>query len=44
MVYVSLVHISFFTCLVLPVSLGYLWGDVLGAFVWGSLVARVIGE
>ena len=43
MVHSSLVPISLFVSFVLPTALGSLWGDALGGFVWGGLVARVIG-
>lgn len=36
------VPISLFVSFVLPTALGSLWGDALGGFVWGGLVARVI--
>jgi len=30
--------------LVAPTILGSLWGDVMGGFVWGGLVARLFSE
>ncbi|KAH7925171.1 hypothetical protein BV22DRAFT_1105047 [Leucogyrophana mollusca] len=35
------VPLALFFGFVVPVLLGYLWGDPMGAFVWGGLVSRL---
>lgn len=38
------VPIAFILGLVVPVSLGYSWGDLVGAFIYGGLVTRLARE
>lgn len=39
-----LVPIAFILGYVVPVSIGYSWGDPVGAFIYGGLVTRLASE
>lgn len=36
--------LALFCGLVVPTAIGYLWDDVLGAYIWGGLVSRLVSE
>lgn len=38
------VPMALLTGFVIPPLVGALWGDKLGSFIWGSLVARLMSE
>lgn len=38
------VPIAFILGYVVPVSMGYSWGDPVGAFIYGGLVTRLASE
>lgn len=40
----ALVIFAILSGFVFPPLVGALWGDKLGAFIWGSLVARLMSE
>jgi fatty-acid desaturase len=37
------VPLALFTGLVLPTLIAATWGDAMGGYIWGGLVARVLG-
>ncbi len=37
----NIVPLALLTGFVFPTCMGWLWGDTLGAFIWGGLVVRI---
>lgn len=37
------VPLALFTGLVMPTLIAAAWGDAMGGYIWGGLVARVLG-